>query len=231
VLIHSKPQQKGKGYEGKIGNEACHIGETQTLREYFDGEDFIVTSPARWISSDSNGGAGGAFTALYGLRFNLPDFTSASFHVQFATDQQLGMTANDGIYLNGIALPGSGGGNYFTVLNYDNLDVSSVLQTGDNTLHFYTVNLGGPSGVLFDAAIEFTPVVPEAAPCVLLGLGALLMLFRHRLARRRNPGRGFHYGQKVAINSSAAIPRPTAPSAIVSDRPGKARRGRAWFLP
>ncbi len=140
---------------------------------------------AQWISSDPNGGNGGSFTALYALSFDLPAVTSASLDVQFSADQQLGSTADDGIFINGTALPGSGGGNYSTVLTFDDPDVSSLLHPGENTLYLYNVNFGGPSGVSFDATLDYTPA-PEPATGALCGLSALwgCRLLRRATARK-----------------------------------------------
>ena len=140
---------------------------------------------AQWISSDPNGGNGGSFTALYAISFDLPAVISASLDVQFSADQQLGSTADDGIFINGTALPGSGGGNYSTVLTFDYPDVSSLLQPGENTLYFYNVNFGGPSGISFDAILDFTPA-PEPSSAALCGLSALggCLLLRRADARK-----------------------------------------------
>ncbi|HEX4343748.1 MAG TPA: PEP-CTERM sorting domain-containing protein [Verrucomicrobiae bacterium] len=157
---------------------------------YFNGDygdidpfAFISTSPAQWISSDPNGAQGGSFTALYSMNFTLPDFSAASFNIQFAADQTLGTTADDGIYLNGIALTGSGGGDYSDVitLNYD--DVASLLHSGTNTLSLYNANYGGPSGVLFDANVDFTPApIPEPTTVALFTLTAMCAItFRRRM--------------------------------------------------
>jgi hypothetical protein len=140
---------------------------------------------AQWISSDPNGGNGGSFTALYALSVDLPAVTSASLDVQFSADQQLGSTADDGIFINGTALPGSGGGNYSTVLTFDDPDVSSLLHPGENTLYLYNVNFGGPSGITFDATLDYTPA-PEPATGALCGLSALCgcRLLRRAAARK-----------------------------------------------
>jgi hypothetical protein len=141
----------------------------------------VSTGPARWISSDPNGGAGGAFTALYAITFNLPNFSSASISLKFAADQGLGTTANNGLFLNGNALAGSGGCNYSSLLTFDNNDVTALLQPGDNILYLYNVNYGGPSGVIFDATVNYTPAsVPEPSASALLGLSGLIGLMLHR---------------------------------------------------
>jgi len=133
-----------------------------------------LLSPARWISSDPNGAQGGSFTALYALDFTLPEFTDASLHLEFSADQTLGTTADNGVFLNGTALTGSGGGNYSQVLTFDFLDVSSLLHSGTNILYLYNVNYGGPSGVMFDATFSYTPApVPEPTTATLFGLSAL----------------------------------------------------------
>jgi hypothetical protein len=128
------------------------------------------------------GGAGGAFTALYAISFTLPEFSFASISVKFAADLTLGTTADDGLFLNGNALAGSGGGNYAETTTYINNDVTSLLHLGDNTLYIYNVNYGGPAGIIFDAALNFTTSPPpEPSTYVLFGLGAFFgLLFYHR---------------------------------------------------
>jgi len=150
--------------------------------------DVTGYSPARWISSDPNGGAGGAFTALYAISFTLPEFNFASISVKFAADQTLGTTADDGLFLNGNALVGSGGGNYADTTTYINNDVSSLLHAGDNTLYIYNVNYGGPAGVIFDATVNFIPSpAPEPSVYALFGLGAFVgLICYHRRGLRRS---------------------------------------------
>jgi len=140
-------------------------------------------SPAQWISSDPNGGAGGAYTALYAISFTLPEFTFASFNITFTVDQSLGDAPDNGLFLNGTALPGSAGGNYSEVISYNNEDVTSLLHAGDNILYLYNVNYGGPAGISFNATVDFTPApVPEPSTYALFGLGTIagLILRRYR---------------------------------------------------
>jgi hypothetical protein len=157
---------------------------------------FLPADPtAKWISTDPRGAEpqGDAFgrSALYAIDFVLAGPVSAAIlQMNFATDNRLGDLdangvsngPNDGVYINGTPISGSyRAGNFFGQFFVMRTDIAPLLHAGSNRLYLNAVDLGGPSGLIFSATIETTPV-PE--PCTLWLLGCagplLLLHFRNR---------------------------------------------------
>lgn len=110
---------------------------------------------ARWINSPANS------TTLYAIDFQFTrSGTSAVFLIDFVADDLLGVApsvstnAVEGIYLNGVAIPYSGGiGTYYQSTRYETQDLLPNLVNGTNTLYLYLHNTGGRAGLLFRAEL------------------------------------------------------------------------------
>ena len=93
-------------------------------------------------------------TALYAVKFNMPSVPPVvTLVIHYCSDNQLGDSLNNELYLNGVAVPGtnSTAGTYSSesVLTVPN--IAALLKTGSNVLYFNDVDTGGPSGLLFRA--------------------------------------------------------------------------------
>lgn len=137
-----------------------------------------------WIGTNSVAGQVGASgdTALYAVSFVLPSAVSAaSISLSYYVDNDLGGATNDGVFINGIGLPGSNGipcgpgvvcGNAFnpspTTPNvFADGSIGSLLTAGTNYLYIDAVNLGAQAGLDFSATVTYTPagtVPPTTTP-------------------------------------------------------------------
>ena len=160
----------------------------------------LTTAGAQWIGTSAGGGNGSSpdYTALYAISFTIPNtFVSGSLTFNYEVDNALGDT-NAGIYLNGIALPGSTGipcgagvacsGAFSALQTYTNSNVTADLVQGTNWLYIDGVNLGAEGGLIFSADISTTnATVPESSTLrlMLIGIGVigLLLVMRKRIAR------------------------------------------------
>jgi len=142
---------------------------------------------AVWIGTNPSAASSDGDTALYAISFDITDpFSSASFSLFFAVDNQLGDT-NPGIYLNGNALPASTGlGSFDQQYTYTDASVEADLVQGTNWLYIDAVNTGGPAGLIFSATVNTTNVssAPEPATFYMLltalTAGAACRRFRNR---------------------------------------------------
>jgi hypothetical protein len=142
---------------------------------------------AQWIGTNSAAASSEGDTALYAISFDITDpFSSASFNLFFAVDNQLGLT-NAGIYLNGNALPTSTGfGSFDQQYTYTDASVEADLVQGTNWLYIDAVNTGGPAGLMFSATTTTVNAssAPEPASFYLLLpaliAGAACLRFRNR---------------------------------------------------
>ena len=146
----------------------------------------MTADGAKWIGTSAGGGNGSTadFTALYAISFTLPDsFVSGSLILNYEVDNELG-DINPGIYLNGIALPGSTGipgsgtGSFNALQTYTDANVTSDLVEGTNWLYIDGVNVGAEGGLIFSANIatvnaSTTSAAPEPASLWLLGAGLI----------------------------------------------------------
>jgi hypothetical protein len=163
----------------------------------------LTTDGAQWIGTSAGAGNGSTpgYTALYAISFTVPAaFASGSLTVNYEVDNALGDT-NSGIYLNGLALPGSTGipcgvgvacSNSFSALQtYTDSNVTADLVQGTNWLYIDAVNLGGPGGLIFSANVSTinSTGTPEPAAVWLLGTGLVALgAAARRKGSRRRPG-------------------------------------------
>lgn len=142
---------------------------------------------AQWISDKSTGASEGS-TALYAIDFNIPFavVSSAVMDFYWSVDNVLGNTTNAGVFINGTAVSGIGGGTFSNVFSSANIDISSLVVSGNNTLYINAIDLGGPAGLIFSAALDITEgtngSVPVPTPLALLGLGLLLIGYTQKKA-------------------------------------------------
>jgi MYXO-CTERM domain-containing protein len=143
---------------------------------------------AQWVSTSSGGATEGS-SALYAIDFTITDafLTAATLDLTYALDNILGGGPNQGLFINGVALPGStnfNSGNYAVESNFVSADISSLLTLGTNTLYINVNDVGGPAGLLFHATITTTgsndAPVPAPGALGLLGLGLAALGAIHR---------------------------------------------------
>lgn len=120
-----------------------------------------VTLPAdalaQWVSDSIWGWSGGS-TCLYAIDFTVSAATvvTASLDFHFLCDNWLGevyLPVNEGLYLNGISIAGTSGGNYATQTSFTGVDVSALVNPGLNTLYILSTDVGGPGGLNFSATL------------------------------------------------------------------------------
>jgi hypothetical protein len=146
-------------------------------------------SGAQWDSTSATGNGysyNASVTAIYAITFNVtslvdPVYISGSFEA----DNYM-----NGIYVdhtaNQIAGTVTSDPSFNSPTTITNVNISSFLTLGTNTLYFYDVNApstGGPAGVLFNLTLTS---VPEPSSIVLVGIAGLM-------------GLGFHARRKRAI--------------------------------
>ncbi|MEE2711259.1 MAG: hypothetical protein VX913_00660 [Planctomycetota bacterium] len=110
---------------------------------------------AMWISTTQSGVQP---SGLYAVPFtvNSSVIGLATLSVNLLVDDFLGDATNVGVAVNGIPLPGtntSTPGSWVNETALTNLDISSLVTTGQNYLYLYGNNTGGPGGVNFSADI------------------------------------------------------------------------------
>jgi hypothetical protein len=165
-----------------------------TTTPFYTTSATLTGAGAQWIGTSAGGGNGSSadFTALYAISFDIPDaFVSGSLSLNFEVDNVLG-DLNQGIYLNGTALPGStnntgcSGNCFLSLQNYTDSSVTADLVQGTNWLYIDGVNLGAEGGLIFSATISTvnstgsTTPEPSTYGLMLIGVG-LLVLMRKRL--------------------------------------------------
>lgn len=112
---------------------------------------------AKWIAVNSNYGP---VSALFAQSFNIPApccIAHATLTLCWSVDDWLGdldTFTNSGAYLNGVPLGVSGGN--FAVETSATVDVTNILQCGQNTLYMYDRDKGcAVSGSLYSATINY----------------------------------------------------------------------------
>jgi hypothetical protein len=156
----------------------------------------LTTAGAQWIgtSADAGDNPSPGYTALDAISFNIPDaFVSGSLTLNYEVDNSLGDT-NPGVYLNGIALPGSTGvpcgigvaclGSFRALQTYTDNSIAADLVKGTNWLYIDAVNLGAEGGLIFSAHISTvnSSPVPEPTSVILMSTMLLGVAF---VARKR----------------------------------------------
>lgn len=150
---------------------------------------------AQWVSTAANGSAtvaanpAGANTALYAISFTLGAVGSAVLDFTLNADNFVGSSiagpwVNQGVFLNGVAIPSSTSGNALsTAFSMTGVDVLSSLVVGQNTLYFNVTNQNatnnkpGPSGLLFGATLTTTnAAIPTPGTIGLVAVGLLFLL-------------------------------------------------------
>lgn len=115
---------------------------------------------ARWISTAAGSASG--TSALYSVNFPCmlpPNACNVMLNVCVAVDNNLGNAANEGIFLNGIPVPGTkilgGLAVNFTTQTSFSIDVTAQVVTGVNTLQILADNISGSAGVIFRADLVY----------------------------------------------------------------------------
>jgi PEP-CTERM motif len=141
-------------------------------------------STAKWIGASANANATGN-SALYAISFNLAYTATTSLTFKFTSDDQIGDTNNQGLFIDGKAIANTKSKktdwNGVTE-TFSNLDLG-ILSAGTHTLYIDVFNNGaGPSGLMFDATLtqNTTQAVPEPATLGVLGLGFIGLMKRRR---------------------------------------------------
>ena len=117
---------------------------------------------AKWISTDFLGGQNYGASALFAVSFEVPSVTlvNATLDVWLAVDNWLGGIGNDGLFVNGVAIPGSiynEQGAHLQEHAFLNLDITALIHPGTNTLYLYEYDFGLVAGLIFGAQVTLVP--------------------------------------------------------------------------
>jgi hypothetical protein len=166
-----------------------------TTTPFYTTAPSLTTDGAKWIGTSAGGGNGSSagFTALYTLSFDIPDaFVSGSLTLNYEVDNELG-DKNAGIYLNGLALPGSTGipgsgvASFKALQTYTDTNVTADLVQGTNWLYIDAVNVGAEGGLIFSAdvsTVNSAAIVPEPGTSWLLSGGLVALVAGLRRKKR-----------------------------------------------
>ena len=167
--------------DARNGSDARNLGTTvnSNIGRNSAWKAQLDSSSAQWISTVQTGSSAGG-SALYAMEFTVGPGTidSATLDFRFLIDNELGDANREGLYLNETEIVGSKRrpeqqaffkqGQSFT-----QFDVTSLLNTGTNTLYVYAVNNGnGPAALQFDAKFNIT-TVPEPTSFLMFGLAVV----------------------------------------------------------
>jgi hypothetical protein len=138
----------------------------------------LAADPLAQYISDNPDAAGEGHTNLYAVPFLVqsPSVGQASLDFHFLVDNFLGELnagVNEGLFLNGEAVPNTRGGNFQLESHWLGLDVTDLLRPGANTLHILASDVGGPSSLMFSASLAIEAGTVEARePVAGFALGA-----------------------------------------------------------
>ena len=140
---------------------AAQAGPPATILSTLNGAwtPTLITDPtALWISDNIWGYADGS-TNLYAIPFTIdaPCISAAYLNFNFLSDNWLGEIyagVNQGLYINGVSIPATTGGNYATETNWPAIDISALVLPGLNTLYILSSDVGGPGGLNFNALLR-----------------------------------------------------------------------------
>lgn len=127
---------------------------------------------ARWINHTTSAFADGSALYTIPINVNLTNIQSATLDLCWAQDDHLGDLPSGpfvgpntaGVYLNGVALPISGGS--YTQATVSGLNVLSAVTPGTNYLSIYVRELaGGGSGLIFSGGLNVSCRRPGPTPC------------------------------------------------------------------
>jgi hypothetical protein len=165
------------------GDPALIVNKHPAWKAQLDG------TTAKWVASDPRGR-----TALFAIDFTLPFApSSATLDFRYLIDNELGDATNEGLFINGVALADSKRLGVVTTWFkfdqvFDQFDITSLVDAGENTLYINAVDRGGDAGLQFQAtinAIEAAPgpgVIPAPGAFVLgaMGLGMVGWMKRRK---------------------------------------------------
>ncbi|MEP6667335.1 MAG: T9SS type A sorting domain-containing protein [Nocardioidaceae bacterium] len=123
---------------------------------------------ARWVNQSGESATGS--TALYSRDFHLDGpLNSVRLLLRYAVDNTLGTTTTAGIYVNGVAVPGTMNlGDYHQQWTLS-ADITSLVHVGTNTLYLYGRNTQFDAGIMFSAVVLVNPT--DATTCELTTMG------------------------------------------------------------
>lgn len=109
---------------------------------------------ARWVSPNNQSG-------LLAMSFvvTTPAIGAAQLDLSYAVDNLLGSGPNEGVFVNGISIPGSSGSGFDQETQLS-LDISSALVPGVNWLYLNLGDEGYISGILFSATVRVWEATP-----------------------------------------------------------------------
>ncbi len=108
----------------------------------------------RWIGTQDSAASDDP-DALYAIEFviTVPVITSATLNFIGCSDNTFGHAGHQGLSVNESEIGGTNGGSHINSIAFNNLDITSLVNTGTNTLYIYQNDVGGPAGTKFSAQI------------------------------------------------------------------------------
>lgn len=154
-----------------------------------------MDSEARWVNETGAASSGG--TVLYSIEFELSDpFESATLEFEYAVDNLLGYSRSGdtpGVYINGMGLPGSIGGDHAVSARWTWPNAGGLLRVGTNHIQIYSRDTGLAAGIIFAGRIttasgsSYLSVDLEGLPVLRSGETAQFNLLLHNLTNETIP--------------------------------------------
>jgi len=115
----------------------------------------------RWIGTQDSAAANDP-DALYAIQFEITDTVIGSATLSFrgCSDNTFGHVGHQGLSVNEIEIGGTNGGSHINSIAFNDIDITSLVNTGKNTLYIYQNDVGGPAGTLFSAQITVIGTSP-----------------------------------------------------------------------